>query len=271
MVEVPADLKHAARQHRLVPFVGAGLSAFLGLPTWSDLVSEVAKELDLDPEIASLYGDFLQIAEYFSILKDGIGPLRSRLDRRFNSEEIDVGSSKPHMLLPELHCPAIYTTNWDNLIERAFDQAEVPYNKIVTVHDLLEANSKYTNIVKFHGDFSRDESLVFTESNYFNRLELESPLDIRLRADMLGRTLLFIGYSFNDINIRYMWFRLMRSLEGRVNNTTFAYIVSYLPNPVFSILSSQSRRISVIDLDPLDFLGGLSYLIEVLAGEAQRG
>lgn len=35
-----------------------------------------------------------------------------------------------------------------------------------------------------------------------------SPLDIKLRADALGKSILFIGYSLTDINIRYLLYKL---------------------------------------------------------------
>jgi hypothetical protein len=65
-----------------------------------------------------------------------------------------------------------------------------------------------TQIIKFHGDFDDDASLVFTESSYLERLELESPLDIKLRADILGKSMLFIGYSLSDINLRFLLYKL---------------------------------------------------------------
>ncbi len=53
---------------------------------------------------------------------------------------------------------------------------------------------------------SGDASIVLGESSYFRRLDLESPLDIKLRADLPGRTVMFIGYSLADVNIRYLFY-----------------------------------------------------------------
>src|SRR3954463_1180654 len=61
-----------------------------------------------------------------------------------------------------------------------------------------------TQIVKFHGDFDDDGSLVITETDYFNRLAFDSPLDVKFRSDALGKTVLFIGYSMTDLNIRLL-------------------------------------------------------------------
>ena len=59
-----------------------------------------------------------------------------------------------------------------------------------------------------HGTCSDDASLVLTESSYFDRLEFESAIDIKLRADTLGKSLLFVGYNLGDINIRYLLHKL---------------------------------------------------------------
>lgn len=52
--------------------------------------------------------------------------------------------------------------------------------------------------------------MVLTESAYFERLEFETPLDLRLRADTLGHSVLFLGYSMSDINIRYIFYKLWK-------------------------------------------------------------
>jgi hypothetical protein len=69
---LPPHLAEALKQRRVIPFVGAGFSRDLGLPDWATLIGTVAEELDMDAEICALYGDFLQIAEYY-VTKHGIG------------------------------------------------------------------------------------------------------------------------------------------------------------------------------------------------------
>jgi hypothetical protein len=52
-----------------------------------------------------------------------------------------------------------------------------------------------------------------TETDFLNRLAFDSPLDIRFRADALGSTLLFIGYSMSDPNIRLLLHRVWQSWD----------------------------------------------------------
>src|SRR3954463_15916107 len=70
-----------------------------------------------------------------------------------------------------------------------------------------------TQIVKFHGDFDDDGSLVITETDYFNRLAFDAPLDVKFRSDALGKTVLFIGYSMTDLNIRLLLHKLWRTWQ----------------------------------------------------------
>jgi hypothetical protein len=273
MLTLPQALLNAAKTRRLIPFIGAGFSRVFNLPTWSELIDDIAGLMDFDPEIAGLYGDFLQLAEYLAIQQNGLGPLRSQLDKVFNSAAIDISSSAAHLLLPKVGAPVVYTTNWDTLIERGFDHVAVRYNKIVAIHDFLRADPVLPSIVKFHGDFIDDTSLVFTESSYFARLELESPLDIRFRSDILGRTLLFLGYSLSDINIRYIWFKLQKLLPRqaqKVGRDPFAYIVTAQRNPVFEEICKQSRDIGVIYLDSLDPEASVVELLQQLVDVASN-
>lgn len=90
----------------------------------------------------------------------------------------------------------------------AHDKFEVPYDKIASVADLVSAAEGRRQIVKFHGDFDDESSIVLDETSYFQRLNYESPLDIKLSNDVLGNSVLFIGYSISDINIRLLFYRL---------------------------------------------------------------
>lgn len=65
-------------------------------------------------------------------------------------------------------------------------------------------------------------------------MNFESPLDIKLRSDVLGKTVLFLGYSLSDINIRYLLFRLQKQWEkeGCDKTRPKSYIFLARPNVV---------------------------------------
>lgn len=262
------ELVEAVRERKTVLFVGAGVSRNLGLPSWNDLVKHLAQELDYDPEIFATHGDYLALAEYFQLEKGTIGSLRSWMDRTWHSE-IDIGRSDIHNLIVELDFPIIYTTNYDTWLERAYAAHSKAYIKVANVGDIGKTRDGATQIVKFHGDLEDDASIVLTESSYFTRLDLESPLDIKLRSDLLGRSVLFIGYSLSDINIRYILFKLNRQwLSSPFSGARpKSFIFLSRPNPIQERLLTH-RGIDAIVSDHDDPKEGLRDFLHQLSREA---
>lgn len=58
-------IKEQLNNNNLILFVGAGVPATLGIPTWSKLIAKIADELEYDPEIFMQHGDYLALAEYY--------------------------------------------------------------------------------------------------------------------------------------------------------------------------------------------------------------
>ena len=156
------QLRDAYRNNRLILFVGSGVSANIGLPPWKELIDEIAVQLDYDPEVFNTYGNFLALAEYYRIKKGSIGPLRSWMDREWH-RNIEIRDSEIHRLIVHGRFPAIYTTNYDRWLEYAHDAYAVDYIKIANASDLTKARDGVRQIVKFHGDFDDDASIVLDE------------------------------------------------------------------------------------------------------------
>jgi SIR2-like domain len=95
----------------------------------------------------------------------------------------------------DLDFPIIYTTNYDRWIESAYDayKGDKSYTKIVTVSDIPAIQESKTQIIKFHGDLDIDDSIVLTESSYFERLNFDSALDIKLRSDAYPHVQVHLG------------------------------------------------------------------------------
>nr|WP_241557959.1 SIR2 family protein [Falsirhodobacter deserti] len=112
------------------------------------------------------------------------------MDREWKVSEEQVQHSSIHDLIVSLDFPLIYTTNYDRNLEVAFGLHGRSFAKIANARDIALADSQSTQIVKFHGDFDDDESLVLTESDYFSRLSFDSPLDVKFRSDAMSRTVI---------------------------------------------------------------------------------
>lgn len=217
-------------------------------PSWAELVDKAVSILGIeDPELLRVRGTDLQILEYLKIREASLFKLIHWLNANMKPSDDALRLSVIHQSLVKLaKCECFYTTNYDNFIERAFQLAGREVTSIASEHDLSLRRSR-TRIVKFHGDFNRPETMVLSESDYEKRMRLESLLDLMLRADVLGRAILFIGYSFKDPNVAYL-FRLVNdhfqelplSFVGRR-----AYIIVHQPSD-FEMQLFNARRIQVI-------------------------
>ena len=200
----------------------------VGLPSWQELIDHMMEELGLDDgEQGRALGHPI-LAEYYRLRHGTIGPLRSWMDREWSVSEEKVRNSRVHQLVVDLDFPLIYTTNYDRNLEVAYEVADKPFAKIANARDLTFVRLDDTQIVKFHGDFDDDDSLVLTESDYFSRLRFDSPLDIKFQADAMSRTLLFIGYSMQDLNIRLLlhriWETWSQSAYGRNRPPSYVFL-----------------------------------------------
>ena len=257
---LPANLVSAVRERRAILFVGAGVSMNLGLPSFRQLVDHIGEDLGFDADIFNTFGDYQSLAEFY-VLEKRIGPLRSWMDRSRHPDSIEIKDSDVHCLIVELEFPIVYTTNYDRWLERAYSAYGKPIHKIASVGDLVKTKpGASTEIIKFHGDFDDDASIVLTESTYFERMSFETPLDIRLRSDSLARPLLFVGYSLSDPNMRYLLYKLQQlwSISPSPGTRPKSYILMTRPNPVQEAVLRQRGVEAVLwtGTDPGEALSG---------------
>lgn len=265
-------LVDAIRTRNALLFVGAGVSMNLGVPSWAELTAHIAGRLGYDPNEFAGLGDEQTLAEFYALQTGSIGPLRSWMDVEWHRDAGEkAAGSEVHRLIVELGFPVIYTTNYDRYLELAHEAHGAKYVKVANIGELAAVPPGTTQIVKFHGDFEDDGSIVLTESSHFDRLALEGPLDLKLRADLLGRAALFIGYSLSDVSIRYLLYRLHKLWEGsayaRVRPKVYVFLGR--PNPV------QARVLAGWGIVPLfsdhaDIGEGLRQLLGELVAEVGR-
>lgn len=266
------ELANAIREKEALLFVGAGVSMNLGVPSWAELTAHMAEALGFDPEEFARLGDPQTLAEFYVLHAGSIGPLRSWMDVEWHRDAVEkVRRSEIHRLIVELGFPVIYTTNYDRYLELAHEAHGARYTKIANLGEMSAPQPGVTQIVKFHGDFEDDGSIVLTESSHFERLQLEGPLDLKLRSDLLGRVALFIGYSVSDVSVRYLIYRLHKLWTGSAyaQGRPPAYVYLGRHNPAQArVLSSWGIVPLVADSD--DVGEGLKQLLESLKAEVNR-
>ena len=265
MSDLPFDLAQRLANRQVILFVGAGVSMALNLPSYSDLIREIGDHVGFDGPIFEGFGDYLTLAEYYHIKKGGLKELQRHLQSTWDMPEKEVASSAVHQAIVQLGCDVIYTTNFDSFLERAHRARGRKYKRILSIRDMVNIDDDAVQIVKLHGDLTVPSGMVFTETSYFERLSFESPLDVKLRADALGKSLLFIGYSLGDINIRYLMFRLQRQWETEPTLTLRpkSYVFLTRPNPVQSDVL-KSRGVEAIVAESTDASTSLANFLAEL-------
>ncbi len=274
------ELRAQYHQGRLVPFVGAGVSMAVEWeehgtkrrgPSWNQLVDEAARQLGFaDPDLLKVRGQHLQILEYFRLKNDGqLARLTNWLYASMRPPDEALLKSTLHTKLALLeYCNLFYTTNYDDFLERSFDLHQ-RRNRVVVVESHMgrrhrSTESSYAEIVKFHGDWNYPERMVMSESDYEKRLTLSTEMDYRLRADVLGRTVLFLGYSFRDPNVSYL-FRLVNTQFGQLAGSGTgrrAYITVADPSD-FEMQLYRARNMEVI---PVSGTNPAESIVELLDG-----
>ena len=199
----------ALKYRQAILFVGAGVSMSIGLPSWTSFVDHLLKELAVArPPSGPHATSYQAIAECYRLRHGGLESLVDWMTREWEVSPDRLRASSLHKLIVELDFPIVYTTNYDANLEKSYEVFSHPFVKIASAADMADARPGIPQIVKYHGDFSDPETLVLTESDYFDRLAFDAPMDIKFRGDAFASTLLFIGYSMSDLNIRFLLHRL---------------------------------------------------------------
>ena len=192
-------------------FAGAGLSRAAGYVDWRSLLRDIATELKLDIDRET---DLIAIAQYHLNEKRHRGRLNQAI-----VEEL-AGSATPtrtHHILARLPISTAWTTNYDQLLERSFEDA----GKIVDLK-LTQENLAHTKrgrdvvLYKMHGCVTQPHEAVVTKDDY-EQYERRRPLFVEsLKGDLIAKTFLFFGFSFTDPNIDYILSRVRVLLGANV-------------------------------------------------------
>lgn len=172
-----------------------------GYPSWKSLLKDIADELKL--QLHDLE-DLAAVAQW-SIQKHN--SKRTKVSQSIIDE---VGVDKPIppalSVIARLPIRSIWTTNYDKLIERSFDEISRPYDLKATQAQLAMKGAApgAAKIYKMHGTVDDVGSLVIATEDYeLYRAERGAFLNL-LEAQLMSNTFLFLGVSLADPNIRHV-------------------------------------------------------------------
>lgn len=198
-------------------FIGSGISAPSGFPTWKKLLEPLVKDLNFCISDAD---DLAEIAQYIVNEYSGNkGPLLSKLISVFNTKkEINVY----HEILARTNVKKIWTTNFDLLIENAFNSYSIENEIKTNDNDFIKVGKKkYVQIIKMHGCVNRNpEDIVFIQEDYEDFFVNKPAIARQLQSDLLNNSFLFIGYSFGDVNLKNVLIETRR-LSNRMTRSHY--------------------------------------------------
>ncbi len=177
-------------------FVGAGASRAAGFVDWRGLLTEVASDLELDIDKEH---DLLALAQFHVNDKGGRGNLDDRLIEAFTQDAVTM---PVHEILARLPIDTVWTTNYEQLLEQAYEAAGRRVEVKLSIRNLAQARKgRDVTIYKMHGCVSQPHEAVLTKQDYelydvTRRLFTDS-----LKGDFIEKTLLFVGFSFSDPNV----------------------------------------------------------------------
>ena len=220
-VDFPEPVVAAARSRELVVFAGAGVSMGkpAGLPGFRELAEKIARpeeknELDIKRALDRNGPDV-----YLGRLKNRGVVVHARASKILSETAADF--SELHRVLlgfyPRPDLVRVVTTNFDLLFEQAakdvFSEFAPETPKVYWFPE-LPVKSNFRGIVHLHGDVEHFSDMVLTDEDFGAAYLGREPRAQRFVIDLLStNTLLFVGYSGDDVIFRYLT-RGLSSAEG---------------------------------------------------------
>ncbi len=197
--ELVTKFTKAIREGNAAIFAGAGLSRPSGYVDWKNLLRPLAEEIDLDVDKEN---DLVAVAQYYRNKRGTRGSINQTIVDAFSS---DAEINENVRILTRLPISTYWTTNYDHLIEEGLkESSRKPDVKITQEQLAVTVPGRDAVIYKMHGDAQFPSEAVLTKDDY-ETYECTRPLfRTALKGDLISKTFLFIGFSFEDPNLDYV-------------------------------------------------------------------
>jgi len=184
-------------------FAGSGLSIPAGLVNWKELLKDIASDIGLD---VNKEEDLITLAQFHVNERGGRHRINQALINEFSGR---AKTSDNHKLLAALPIKTYWTTNYDVLVEESLRAAGKTPDIKITVDNLATTVPRRDAVVyKMHGDVSLPDRAVVTKDDYESYDSTRHLFSTALQGDLVSKTFLFIGFSFNDPNLSYILSRI---------------------------------------------------------------
>jgi NAD-dependent SIR2 family protein deacetylase len=165
------EYTRALRDGDAALFVGAGISRTAGYVDWKNLLRDIAEDLGLDVDRES---DLVALAQFHVNDRKG----RDRINQLLIDEFLEnVQLTETHRLVASLPVHTVWTTNYDDLIETAFESAKKRTDVKRRKEDFgVTRRRAEVTIYKMHGDKTDPSKNVFRARSPFRAIVNSSRL-----------------------------------------------------------------------------------------------
>ena len=194
-----------AKTGRLVPFMGAGVSASARAPMWGELIGLLAEDIELsDADRSDLRNSGLDLLDQAAFLRSryedesqSAGAAEVAARPTFNdliAQRVDVTSyGLAPALLAGLGSEQAITMNYDRLFEIASEDAG---DLRTVIPDNAVNGEKW--LLKLHGSVTDPETIVLTRDDYLGYHSSRTVLASMVKATLVTHHLLFVGFGLKD-------------------------------------------------------------------------
>ena len=236
----------APQNNALTFFVGAGVSALSGAPTWRGLIDAISDKLGRTRKKEYSSDEFLQIPQMFYY---SLGEHKEEYYRFVKAQlNTSMRSNTIHREMLNLNPVSFITTNYDTLLEDAAIQYCQSF-KVVSRDEDVPTILGDRFILKLHGDFKHD-NFVLKEEDYLNYSESFKLIETLVKSIFSTNTVVFIGYSLNDYNIKLILNWTKSLLKDSFREPIFLYAGNSILTDT-EIIYHQSKGLAVVEWNKL--------------------
>ncbi|MGM2628370.1 SIR2 family protein [Bacillus cereus group sp. Bce038] len=196
------------RNNNLAIFAGAGLSRGSGFVDWRGLLSDIAEELELD---INKEFDLVSVAQYH-FNANGRQTINEAIVEEFQRNATRNANMN---LLAQLPIDTYWTTNYDSIIEDTLsDSGKIVDKKIDSSQMKNYKPNRDVVVYKMHGDKEFPDNAVITRDDYERYNVERSAFTTQLKGELIAKTFIFIGFSFEDPNLEQILSKIRIDLLG---------------------------------------------------------
>ncbi len=197
-----AKIVEKIRNKDIVLWIGAGFSVSSGLPKANELKDKLVYKFFSNNIEKFANNDLPSVVNMIIDSDENTEKNKEKLYDYLQSVFVlsDAKTDLQHLIREIPNIENIITTNYDILFELAYGNS---LNVIYNNKTFLNADNNKTNEYKVHGDFRDRRTIVLSDEDYAKFLAGENTNFIWTRINDLiaTKTIVFIGYSFSDINV----------------------------------------------------------------------